>query len=237
MKNKNVNEVWASHQADLETKKGSTPIDWVSWEPYTIQEGKFLVRPAKNTKEELKKAAEVFRTGFPALRGCEFEVLYNYEGFYGFLGENENFNKGNNYMLVIEDVETGNIAATLIITLLKKLRRGEHLIISVHKDYWYKKLGSEILKASDSLFEKSGVEMAFGWCAAYHSATQKILFDLGYTPRAVIPGLYRLWVDDDNYRRSVEVFFQKFFNGAETMCSAELDLHPSVKEALVIPWR
>jgi GNAT superfamily N-acetyltransferase len=233
---KTMNNIWANRQADLEPRQGNQPIDWAKWEPYTVNNGEFLVRPAKNDMKELEKTAFTFRDGFPALRGCEFESLFNPNGFYDFLGKGDDFNKGLNYMLVVEHIESGEIAAALIITMLKKLRRGEHLVIAVQEEFQGNGLGKHILTASDSLFEKSDVEMAFGWCAAYHTATQKILYDLGYTPRAVIPGLYRLWVDGDDYRRSVEVFFQKFFQGAEKMCSAELELLPEIKQELVVQW-
>ena len=119
------------------------------------------------------------------------------------------------------------------------LRRGELLVIATHKDYQSNGLGTEILNTADKLFEDSEVEMAYGWCAAMHTVTQTILKDMGYTPRAVIPGLYRLWAGDEEgaeYRRTVEVFFQKFYNGAEDMCTQDLNLLPEV-EKLLIPWR
>lgn len=237
MKKENVKDVWLEKQDDLQIRRGSEAIDWALLKEYTVEDNQFRVRPAKSSIEELEKVAFIYKDGFPALRGCEFEDLFHAEGFYNVLGKGDSFNKGANFMLVIEHIETGEIAAALIVTLMKKLRRGEHLVISVQKKYRKNNLGHHILTASDKLFEDSGVEMAYGWCAAYHTGTQKILRDLGYTARAVIPGLYRLWVTDDEYRRSVEVFFQKFFGGAETMCSADLKLIPEINESLVIPWR
>lgn len=236
MKRNTMNHIWLTKPSDAETRKGSEPIDWAEFKEYTIEDGKFLVRPARNTLEDLEKTAKTFKSGFPVLRGCEFEALFDAKGFYQIIGEGDSFNKGLNFMILIEHVESGDVAAALIITLWKMLRRGEHLVIAVHEKYQGNGLGHHILTASDKLFEDSGVEMAFGWCAAFHTATQKILADLGYTARAVIPGLYRIWAGDNEYRRTVEVFFQKFYKGAEKMCTSELLLHHEVKESLIVPW-
>jgi ribosomal protein S18 acetylase RimI-like enzyme len=231
-----MENIWLDKLSDVVCRKGSEAIDWADFKEFTIENGSFLVREVKNEKAELFKVSETFKNGFPALKGCEFDALFEPEGFYEFLGKDDNFNRGSNFMLVIEHLETGYLAAYLIVTMLKKLRRGEHLVIAVHQKYQDKGLGKQILTASDDLFERSGVEMAFGWCAAFHKATQKILLDLD-TPRAVIPGMYRIWFGADEYKRTVEVFFQKFFNGAEEMCTSELDLIPEVKKALVVDWR
>jgi hypothetical protein len=229
-------EAWLEMPSDVHTRTDATPIDWAPLPETTILDGEYVIREARNTPEELAQAAEVYASGFPALRGCDFELLFRPEGFPIFLGEGAAFNKGNNFMLVVEHVATQKLACCLISSLAKMLRRGEHLVIASHVDHQEKGLGREILRASDQLFERSGVEMAFGWCAAMHTVTQTILIEMGYTPRAVIPGLYRLWAGGDQYRRTVEVFMQKFFGEAEKMCTQELHLLPEV-EKLLVRWR
>ncbi|AFM05294.1 hypothetical protein Fleli_2947 [Bernardetia litoralis DSM 6794] len=232
---KSMNSFWLDMPEDVEVRQGCEPIDWAKLEPKTILDGKFVVREA--TEADLEGAAEAYVTGFPALKGCDFEMLFKPEGFQSFVGKGEAFNKGNNFLIVVEEVATKKIAAALIITMWKMLYRGELLVIAVNKDYQAAHLGTEITTVADKLFEDSGVEMCFGWCAAMHIASQTILKNLGYTPRAVVPGLYRLWAGEgEQYRRTVEVFFQKFYGGAEEMCTADINLLPEV-EALLVPWR
>ncbi len=232
---KSMNSLWLEMPKDVEVRQGCEPIDWAELAPKTILDGQFVVREAQET--DLEGASEAYKTGFPALKGCDFELLFTPNGFAPFIGEGETFNKGNNFLIVIEEVATKKIASALIITMWKMLRRGELLVIATHEDYQAVGLGTEILNTADKLFEGSGVEMAYGWCAGMHRVTQTILKDMGYIPRAVIPGLYRLWAGEgEQYRRTVEVFFQKFYGNAEEMCTADLNLLPEV-EKLLIPWR
>lgn len=234
---RSMKSFWQDMPDDVKTRSGAEPIDWANLEDKVILDGEFIVRAGKDDPQELERVANCYRSGFAVLKGCEFEALFSAEGVRAVVSQGGTFNRGSNFLIVIEHRKSGTIACALIDTMMKLLRRGEHLVIATLPDYQARGLGREILRASDSLFERSGVEMAFGWCAAMHTVTQQILSDLGYTPRAVIPGLYRLWSGHkEEYRRTVEVFFQKFFGGAEEMCTGELFLTEEAQK-LIVPWR
>ena len=138
-------------------------------------------------------------------------------------------------MLVAEHLATGKIAATIILGIWKKQRNGEFVAIAIHEDFQELGIGAKLHEAADKYFEECGVEMAFVWLATEHTITQKFCQNTGFTIRAVIPGWYRIWAGDNKCRRTVEVFAQKFYGGAEKMCPTDLKLVPGI-EKLVVPW-
>lgn len=233
---KTMKDIWLSVPEDVEVRNYCEPIDWADFEEKKVLDDKYLIRVARNEDKELEDCAEVFRTGFPVIKDTEFDILFQAIGFRWLMGMDENFNKGEYLMLVAERLSDNKIMGSLIIRIWKKQRNAELVVISIHSDNQGTGLGKELCKSYEKLLIASGIEMGFVWASAEHSATQKLMQRLGYTIRGVIPGWYRIWSGENNYKRTIEVFLQKFYGGAEKMCTQkELDLL-SDAEKLVVPW-
>ncbi len=233
-----MKEIWFSLPDDVELRTDCEPIDWLPFKEVKFldsQNEKIVIRAARNTHKDLEGAAQVFQTGFSVIRGSEFEILLQPGGFPLILGEGENFNKGDKFMMVAEHVPSGSIVAAEILNMWKRQRNVEILVITVHEDYQERGIGRKFQEVCDEYFGECGVEMAFVWAAAEHPVTQKLFLERGFTVRAVVPGFYRIWAGGNKYRRTIEVFAQKFYDGADKMSTRYLDLVPQA-EVLVVPW-
>ena len=195
----------------------------------------YLLRAIRDTPSDLSDAAEAMRTSFSVIRDTEFDILFQPQGFTLILGEGETFLKGERFVLVAEEIATQKVVGLLLLNMAKKQRNCEVVVIVTHEDHQNIGIGLELAKAFDHYIEKCGVEMAFVWAAAEHSATQKIMKSLGFVPRAVVPGYYRIWGGNNTYRRTIEVFMQKFYSDAEKMATKQLDLLSEIQK-LVVPW-
>ncbi len=193
------------------------------------------MRALRNTPSDLVDAAETMRTGFPVLSGTEFEILYQANGFPLLLGDGERFNKGERFCFGAEHKASGKLVAVFLLSMSKLQRHGELVVIATHQDHQNRGIARALGEVCDRYFEECGAEMAYVWAAGEHTATQKIMASLGFVPRAVIPGYYRIRGEDGAHRRTIEVFMQKFYGGAEKMATKEVDLLPEVRR-LVVPW-
>jgi ribosomal protein S18 acetylase RimI-like enzyme len=235
---KSMREIWFSLPDDLEPRTDCEPIDWLPFKEVRFpddQNEEILIRAARNTNRDLAGAAQVFQTGFPVIRGSEFEILFQPEGFPLLLGADQAFNKGDKFMLVAEHVPSGRIVAAEILSMWKKQRNVEILVITVHEDFQERGIARKLQEVCDEYFEECGVEMVFVWAAAEHNVTQRLFLERGFTIRAVIPGFYRIWAGGNKYRRTIEVFAQKFYGGADKMSTRHLELVPEAED-LIIPW-
>lgn len=230
-----MRDVWLTVPEDVTPHMDNTPIDWESFPARKVLDGQFLIRAAESTPKDLEGVAEVIRTGFPVIRDTEFDILFEASGFAMLLGADDAFNRGEHFLIVAEDVSTGKIAALTLLSMAKKQRNAELVLITVHEIYQGCGIGHALGRAFDKYLEACGVEMVYVWAAAEHSATQRILEDLNFVPRAVVPGYYRIWSEGGQYRRTVEVFEQKFYHSAHQMATHELDLLPNA-QALIVPW-
>lgn len=232
---RSMKEIWLNNPDDVVLRTDCTPIDWKPFQEKTVLNGQYLLRPIHNTSSDLEDAAEIIRTAFAVIRDTEFDILLEAQGFALILGEGENFLKGDRFVLIAEEVATGKVVSLFLFSMAKKQRNCELVVIATHEDYQGQGIGQELAYAFDNYIEACGVEMAFVWAAAEHSATQKIMKSLGFVSRAVIPGYYRIYGGDSLYRRTIEVFMQKFYGGAEKMATKQLDLLPEVQD-LIVPW-
>ena len=231
-----MREIWQNNADDVVTRSDCTPIDWAPFEERTVLDGRYLLRAIRDTPSDLADAAEVMRTGFFVIRDTEFDILFQPQGFALLLGEGARFLKGDKFVLVAEEVATSKVVSLFLLSISKKQRNCELVVIATHENYQSRGLGRELAKAFDEYIENCGVEMAFVWAAAEHVVTQKLMKELGFVTRAVVPGFYRIYGGEGAYRRTIEVFMQKFYNEAEKMATSQLDLLPEAK-ALVVPWR
>lgn len=233
---KTMKTIWLTNQNDVELRTDCTPIDWLPFPTEKILGGEFIIREPQDVPGDLEGAAEVIRSGFLVIRDTEFDILFQAQGFNMLLGQGDNFNRGNCRMLLVEEVASGKIVTVILLTMMKKQRNCEFLVMASHEDYQHKGIGQEVVIISDRYVERCGVEMAFVWAAAEHLGSQKILEEVGFTARAVVPGFYRIWSGENQYRRTIEVFYQKFYGGAEKMATSRIELLPET-EKLVVPWR
>lgn len=232
---RSMKDIWLSNPEDITPRADCAPIDWRPFHEQTILNGHYLIRAIRNTPSDLEDAAEVMRTSFSVIRDTEFDILLQARGFALILGDGENFLKGDKFALVAEEIATAKVVALFLFSMAKKQRNCELVVIATHEKYQERGIGHELAYAFDSYIAECGVEMAYTWAAAEHSATQKIMKSLGFVTRAVVPGFYRIYEGENAYRRTIEVFMQKFYGGAEKMATKQLDLLPEAQK-LVVPW-
>ena len=230
-----MQEIWLKHPKDVVLRTDCTPIDWKPFSKRSVLDNRYLIRAIRNTPDDLADAAEIMNVSFSVIRDTEFDILLQPHGFSLILGEGESFLKGDKFVLVAEDTTTQRVVALTLLNMAKKQRNCEVVVLVTHEKHQNVGIGQELGNAFDRYIEDCGVEMAFVWAAAEHAATQKIMKSLGYVPRAVVPGYYRICGEDDAYRRTVEVFMQKFYGQAEQMATKQLDLLAEVQK-LVVPW-
>ncbi|MBN2527440.1 MAG: hypothetical protein JXR76_13690 [Deltaproteobacteria bacterium] len=232
---KAMEEIWSTHPSDVVPRFDCTPIDWKPFADRLVLDKQYLLRTIRDTQSDLSEAAEIMRVSFSVIRDTEFDILLQPRGFSLILGEGETFLKGDRFVLVAEEIATRKVVGLMLLTLAKKQRNCEVVVIVTHKDYQEVGIGQALAHAFDSYIEECGVEMAFVWAAAEHPATQKIMKTLGFVARAVVPGYYRICGANDAYRRTIEVFMQKFYGEAEKMATKQLDLLSGVQK-LIVPW-
>ena len=229
---KNVRDCWFSIPEGCEIRKGSQPIDWLPFQPKTILNGEYLIRLPQNDSKDLEEIAATYKSGFPVIRDTEFDILFQPDGIKLVLGEGEQFNTGEMFMLVAEHLPTKTIVSSIMLRMWKKQRNIEFVAIATHETHQKTGIGRALVDIADEYIEQCGVEMAFVWAAVEHTFSQRILVDCGFHFLAVVPGFYRIWAGDNTYRRSSEVLGQKFYHHAEKMNTRELHLLPEVSEMI-----
>jgi N-acetylglutamate synthase-like GNAT family acetyltransferase len=229
-----MSHIWTSPSGQVTLREIGDPLTWLPFEPREIVDGRFIIRAATDTPEDLVGAAAVYHTGFPVIRGTELEILFEPEGFHLMLGQGDRFNQGDFFMLVAEEVETGTIACAAIIRMWKRQRNGEFVALAVHQDFQKLGIGRAMQGACDAYFEQCGVEMAFVMLATEHTVTQRFSLEQGFHVVGVFHGYYRVWSGSGNLaRRANCVLAQKFYGGAEAMCPTKMKLVPEARRLLV----
>ena len=230
-----MSDYWLSVPEDVELRK-IRKIDWLPFEETTILHDEFVIRPARNTPEDLQGVAETFRTGFPILQGGEYEVMYDPAAYPMIFGEGEDFNTQENFLIVTEHLRSQTICAGLMLTMHKCERTVEFVIVSIDEKYQSQGIGRHLFECTENYVERCGTEMAYIWMTAKHTITQEFALSKGFVPRGVIPGMYQAWAGNGKAYRVAMIYFQKFYGGAEHMCSTSLKLVPEAEE-LIVPWR
>ncbi len=231
-----MKDFWFMIPDGCDCKTESTPLDWLPFSPQSILNDTYLIRSPQNTPKELREIAATYKSGFPVIQDTEFDILFLPEGVAGFLGEGEQFNNGDFTMLVAEHCATHQIVSSIILRFWKKQRNVEFVAIATHADYQQSGIGRHMVECADQYIDACSVEMAFVWAAVEHTVSQRILLDCGFTFRAVVPGFYRIWTGKTAaYRRTTQVFGQKFYHGAETMRAKAIHLLPEIVEMLQQP--
>ncbi len=231
-----MREAWFMIPEGCECKNDCVPTDWLPFTPQSILNNTYRIRPPRNTSKELEEIAATYQSGFPVIRDTEFDILFLPEGVKGFLGDGPQFNEGSFKMLVAEHLPTQKIVSAIILQIWKKQRNVEFVAIATHADYQQSGIGRHLVESAEQYIEACGIEMAFVWAAVEHTVSQRILVDCGFTFRAIVPGFYRIWAGDQAYRRTTQVFGQKFYHGAETMRAKTIHLLPEVVEMLQQPF-
>ncbi|GAK54704.1 hypothetical protein U14_05992 [Candidatus Moduliflexus flocculans] len=231
----NMMDTWVHVPDDVRVRPIEGMIDWLPFKEKSVLDNEFLIRPARPTDDDLQGAAETFRRGFPVLYGGAYAVLYDAAVYPDILGAGEHFNAGDNFLMVAEHLATGSIAGTLMMRMDKQERTGEFIIISIDERFQGKGIGKALFYESEAYMESCGVEMSYIWITAKHTVTQRLAFDRGFVPKAIIPGVYRSWAGNDSYYRIEMAYFQKFYGGAEEMCSRKIELIPEAQH-LMTSW-
>jgi N-acetylglutamate synthase-like GNAT family acetyltransferase len=229
-----MENIWTSLASRVSLREIGGPLTWLPFQHKEICDGEFIIRAAEDTPKDLSGAAETYRTGFPAIRGTELEILFEAEGFHLMLGQGEQFNRGDFFMLVAEEAATGKIAGAAIIRMWKRQRNGEFVALAVYESFQHHGIGREIQNACDEYFERCGVEMAFVFLATEHTVTQRFSMEEGFHVVGVFHGYYRVWAGEGNLaRRANCVLAQKFYGEAQEMCPTELQLVPEANRVYV----
>lgn len=188
--------------------------------------GEFIIRELRDDQKEFRDTAETFREGFPELYGSLYDFLLYEEKYHDFLGKGTNFLRDEGYMMVAEDKKNKEIASALYLHLFKKNLSVELSAGVVRPRYRRASVFRKILKLADEAVTASGVEYAYGYAATFHPVSQKMLRELGFIDRGIIPGFLLVWMGDDRYYRHPTVFLDKFYNGGEKVTPTELIISP-----------
>ena len=186
-------------------------------------EGKYLFRPVR--QHEIDDVVEIYRVGYPDLYGnTNHHFIFWHDTLLEFLDSNKD-----QLLIVAEKLDEKKLVGAIRI----KMDKGnmsihwEHGVI--HPEYRGKKLFREMCVYCDELSEKTGAEYGSIMAATFHIATQKVLKDLGWKVRGILPGSVICWNYEDKYYRHSLVYFDKFFNGGEELVPKRIDMIPEVE--------
>ncbi|MBN2003510.1 MAG: hypothetical protein JXA21_09155 [Anaerolineae bacterium] len=125
-----MRDVWLTVPEDVTPHMDNTPIDWKPFPAQAALDGQFVIRAVENTPGDLEGFAEVVRTGFPVIRDTEFDILFEASGFVMLLGAGDTFNRGEHLLIVAEEACTGKITALTLLSMAKKQRNAELVLIT-----------------------------------------------------------------------------------------------------------
>jgi hypothetical protein len=213
----------------VETRKiKDRKIGWASFEPQRY--GSFITRPIRDDREEFQKTADMFRRGFPELYGTAYDFLLYPERYPIILGEGEGFLKGEWFLFIAEEEGSNKIVSGSLMRMLPQNMAIEWSVGARDPDYRMRGLGKFNMKIYDRFTKRCGAEYAYTFMYTAHTASQKLVREIGFVPVGIMPGFIAGWCGDDSYNRISVVWAQKFYNGAEKMVPEEMELIPEAKK-------
>lgn len=203
-------------------------MSWPKIERKSVLNGQYIIRPI--WEYEIDEIVNIYREGYPELYGnTEMEVVLYPDSLLEYLHSKNGFMQGNRLMVVIEKVEEKRLVGAVII----KIDPGnmsvfwEHGVI--HPKYRGNKIFKELLTYCDKLTENTGAEYVSATAITSHSASQKLLEELGWKTRGIFPGAVAIWNHDDKYFRISIVYFDKCYNGGEELIPQDMELTPKIE--------
>jgi RimJ/RimL family protein N-acetyltransferase len=198
-------------------------MSWPKIERKSILDGQYIIRPI--WEYEIDEIVNVYREGYPELYGnTEAEVVLYPDSLLEYLHSKNGFMQGNRLMVVIEKVDEKRLVGAVII----KIDPGNMSAFwergVIHPKYRGNKIFKELLTYCDKLTENTGAEYVSATAVTFHSASQKLLEELGWKTRGIFPGSMAVWNYDDKYCRIAMVYFDKCYNGGEELIPKDIEL-------------
>jgi RimJ/RimL family protein N-acetyltransferase len=203
-------------------------MSWPKIESGSVLSGQYVIRPI--FEYEIDEIVNVYREGYPELySNTEAEVVLYSDSLLEYLNSKNGFMQGNKLMIVIEKVDEKRLVGAVII----KIDQGNMSAFwergVIHPSYRGNKIFRALLKYCDELTENTGAEYVSATAVTFHSASQKLLEELGWKTRGIFPGAIAIWNYDDKYCRISMVYFDKFYNGGEELIPKNMELTPKIE--------
>jgi RimJ/RimL family protein N-acetyltransferase len=203
-------------------------MSWPKIEPRYILGEQYIIRHL--LEHEIDEIVNVYREGYPELySNTEAEVVLYPDSLLEYLNSKDGFMQGKRLMIVIEKKEEKRLVGAVII----KIDPGNMSAFwergVIHPEYRGNKIFRALLKYCDELTENTGAEYVSATAVTFHSASQKLLEELGWKTRGIFPGAMAIWNHDDNYCRMSVVYFDKFYNGGEELMPKDMELTPKIE--------
>ena len=203
-------------------------MSWPKIEQMPILGGQYIIRPI--LEHEINEIVNVYREGYPELySNTEADVVLYPDSLLEYLNSNNGFMQGNRLMIVIEKMEEKKLVGAVII----KIDPGNMSAFwergVIHPNYRGNKTFRALLTYCDKLTENTGAEYVSATAVTFHSASQKLLEELGWKTRGIFPGAMAIWNYDDKYCRMSMVYFDKCYNGGEELIPKDIELTPKIE--------
>lgn len=203
-----------------------------------ILQGKFKIRPL--CRGDINKVVELWKMSYPELYGGSHEWMLIPEEYEEKVTMQETWKDDSvnkKYaMIVIEEIETGNIITATLFTKDDKNLHVDGTFGAMHPDYRTGKTGISLWTEAMAVYkwiEDSGAEYITFMCETWHPITQFFAFkQLGFKIAGIFPGQFTRWCGGQEEYRACEVHFYKFIgDGAKyTTKHEEWELIPAAKK-------
>lgn len=221
----------------IEQKK----IVWPNFEE-KILGGQFegTIRAKTIGRNDIEEAAQFWRTSYPEVFGSHQEWFLfpeKYEENVVLMDDLESDrHKKKCWMPVLEDIETGNIAAAVLFTKEDKNLQIEASFFAIHPDYRKGANGNKFWIATFDFWkqlESTGAEYIVAFCETWHSITQFLITKkMGFKIAGIFPGNITRWYGENMEYRGCAVYVYKFLGDAQKYITKpeEWNLTPEVRK-------
>lgn len=170
----------------------------------------FLLKPIDfNSNSEIEETAALYRLGFPELFGGSYQELL-FPLMYSSL-------KDKYSIWILKDSDDKTISA---ITLTPDVSNMSVEISAGTTNPIYRRrgLGTVFRTEVDSIINLSGAELGIAYCATFHTTTQNIFKNLGYSVVGKLDGFILSNVGNGMYARDNVLLMTKLYGTATNLC-------------------
>jgi hypothetical protein len=218
-------------------------VRWVKPEPWESQDGRFVGRPL--ARGDIEVAAELWRHAYPELYGSSHDFMLYPEDYEARLALVETWEEDSLKkpccMLVIQDTDTGRLAAASLMTKFDRNLQIEWTFVGSHSDYRQMGLMGMLGDMMDWMCKVSGAEYLTTFLETWHIITQAETLKMGkgWRVAGIFPGNFTRWAGGQEEYRACEVHMYRFINEGDKYATKpeEWQLHPDLQrlwEALVV---
>lgn len=203
-------------------------ISWPNIEK-NILDNKYRLRPLR--EDEIDQIVDIYRVGFPELYGNTFHGIALWsDSVSNLLRTGQGFMKGDWFVYVVEKIDEKKLVGAMLIRMDKGNMSIHWESGVIHPEYrGTKGLFRSMCIFNDEVAKSSGAEYSSIIVATFHTISQILIKELGWTIRGVFPGFLLSWNHEDKYYRRTIVYFDKFFNNGEELVPKDIELIPEAE--------